>query len=172
MEASRRDLLGLAIGGLGVVGVLGVLYPLVKTMAPSAASLAGALVEVDVASIPEMQVRVVSWKGKPVFVVKLPDGFQWNGSVKENSNAKLLQGQKAFALVAVCTHLGCVPLWKPQGEASFNFPVFHCPCHGGFYSPWGDVVAGPPPRSLYVPPQNFRDGKLIIGEAGFVKELT
>lgn len=172
METSRRDLLGLAVGGLGVVGVLGVLYPLVKTMAPSAASLAGALVEVDISSIPELQVRVVSWKGKPVFVVRLPDNFQWNGSTRENTNAKLLSGQKAFAVVAVCTHLGCVPLWKPQGEGGFNFPVFHCPCHGGFYSPWGDVVAGPPPRPLYVPPQNFRDGKLIIGEPGFVKELT
>ncbi|MEN3028472.1 MAG: ubiquinol-cytochrome c reductase iron-sulfur subunit N-terminal domain-containing protein, partial [Aquificaceae bacterium] len=38
METSRRDLIGLAIGGLGVVGVVGVLYPIVKTLAPSAAS--------------------------------------------------------------------------------------------------------------------------------------
>lgn len=172
MEASRRDLMGLAIGGLGVLGVLGVLYPLVKTLTPSAASLAGALVEVDVNSIPEGQVRVVSWKGKPVFVVKLPQGFQWAGKPREEKNIKLLQGQSAYALVAVCTHLGCVPLWKPQGEAEFNYPVFHCPCHGGFYSPWGDVVAGPPPRSLHIPPQAFKDGKIVIGEPGFIKELT
>ncbi|MCS6998436.1 MAG: ubiquinol-cytochrome c reductase iron-sulfur subunit [Aquificaceae bacterium] len=172
METSRRDLMGLAIGGLGVIGALGVLYPIVKTLAPSAASLAGALVEVDVNSIPEGQVRVVSWKGKPVFVVKLPQGLQWGGKAKEEKNSKLLQGQNAFALVAVCTHLGCVPLWKPQGEAEFNYPVFHCPCHGGFYSPWGDVVAGPPPRALHIPPQAIRDGKLLIGEPGFIKELT
>ncbi|MCS6876052.1 MAG: ubiquinol-cytochrome c reductase iron-sulfur subunit [Aquificaceae bacterium] len=171
METSRRDLLGLAVGGLGVIGALGVLYPIVKTLAPSASSLAGALVEIDVNSIPEGQIRVVSWKGKPVFVVKLPQA-QWTGKAKEEKNSKLLQGQTVFALVAVCTHLGCVPLWKPQGEAEFNFPVFHCPCHGGFYSPWGDVVAGPPPRSLYIPPQNIKDGKLLIGEAGFIKELT
>ncbi len=172
METSRRDLMGLAIGGLGVVGVLGVLYPIVKTLAPSAASLAGAMVEVDVASIPEGQVRVVSWKGKPVFVVKLPQGFQWAGKVKEDKNAKILQGQDAYALIAVCTHLGCVPLWKPQGEAEFNYPVFHCPCHGGFYSPWGDNIAGPPPRPLHVPPQKRDGSKLVIGEPGFVKELT
>ncbi|HAV39669.1 MAG TPA: ubiquinol-cytochrome c reductase iron-sulfur subunit, partial [Aquificaceae bacterium] len=115
METSRRDLMGLAIGGLGAVGVLGVLYPIVKTLAPSAASLAGATVEVDVNSISEGQVRVVSWKGKPVFVVRLPQGFQWNGKTKEDRNRKLLQGQDAYAMVAVCTHLGCVPLWKPQG---------------------------------------------------------
>ncbi|MCS6957370.1 MAG: ubiquinol-cytochrome c reductase iron-sulfur subunit [Aquificaceae bacterium] len=172
METSRRDLLGLAIGGLGALGVVGVLYPIVKTLAPSAASLAGALVEVDISSIPEGQIRTVSWKGKPVFIVRLPQGFQWSGKPKEEKNSKLLQGQGIFALVAVCTHLGCVPLWKPQGEAEFNYPVFHCPCHGGFYSPWGDVIAGPPPRSLHLPPQAIKDGKLVIGEAGFIKELT
>ncbi|MCS7171080.1 MAG: ubiquinol-cytochrome c reductase iron-sulfur subunit [Aquificaceae bacterium] len=172
METSRRNLMSLAVGGLGAVGVLGVLYPIVKTLAPSASSLAGALVEVDTNSIPEGQIRVVSWKGKPVFVIKLPQNFQWSGKVKEDKNSKLLQGQNTFALIAVCTHLGCVPLWKPQGEAEFNYPVFHCPCHGGFYSPWGDNVAGPPPRPLYIPPQTIKDGKLVIGESGFIKELT
>ncbi|SHK55686.1 ubiquinol-cytochrome c reductase iron-sulfur subunit [Thermocrinis minervae] len=172
METSRRDLLGLAIGGLGLVGVAGVLYPLLKTLAPSASSLAGAKVEVDGSQIPEGQVRVVSWKGKPVFVVHLPQNFQWPGKTKETDNYKLLQGQPLYALVAVCTHLGCVPLWKPQGEAEYNYPVFHCPCHGGFYSPWGDNIAGPPPRPLHVPPQKVEGTKLIIGEPGFVKELT
>lgn len=172
MEASRRDLMGLAIGGLGVVGVIGVLYPLVKTLAPSAASLAGATVVVDENSVPEGQVRVVSWKGKPVFVIRLPQDFQWSGKVKEDKNAKLLKGHSIYAMVAVCTHLGCVPLWKPQGEAEYNYPVFHCPCHGGFYSPWGDIIAGPPPRSLFLPPQKLEGGKLVIGEPGFIKELT
>ncbi len=165
-------MLGLAIGGLGAVGVIGVLYPILKTLAPSASSLASAKVEVDVSSIPEGQIRIVSWKGKPVFVVRLPEGFQWQGKVKEEQNFKLLRGQSAFAMVAVCTHLGCVPLWKPQGEGEFNYPVFHCPCHGGFYSPWGDNVAGPPPRPLYLPPQKIDGNKLVIGEPGFVKELT
>ena len=172
MEASRRDLLGVAVGGLGVLGAIGVLYPIVKVLSPSQASLAGAKVEVDVSQIPDLHVRVVSWKGKPVFVVKLPQGFQWNGKRANDQNTKLLQGQDAYALVAVCTHLGCVPLWKPQGEGEFSYPLFHCPCHGGFYSPWGDNIAGPPPRPLYVPPQKREGDKLIIGEEGFVKELT
>ncbi|RMH79577.1 MAG: ubiquinol-cytochrome c reductase iron-sulfur subunit [Acidobacteria bacterium] len=172
METSRRDFLGLAVGGLGIVGVVGVLYPIVKTLAPSAASLAGAVVEVDISTIPEGQVRVISWKGKPVFVIRLPQGFQWTGKPKEEANVKHLQNQDAFAMVAVCTHLGCVPLWKPQGEGEFKYPVFHCPCHGGFYSPWGDVIAGPPPRSLYLPPQKRDGNKLVIGETGFIKELT
>lgn len=172
MEASRRDLIGLAIGGLGVVGVVGVLYPIIKTLAPSAASLAGAKVEVDISQIPEGNVRVVSWKGKPVFVLRLPANFQWNGTTKEDNNRKLLEGHNTYALIAVCTHLGCVPLWKPQGEAEYKYPLFHCPCHGGFYSPWGDIMAGPPPRPLHIPPQNLQGNKLVIGEPGFIKEQT
>ncbi|WP_448588367.1 ubiquinol-cytochrome c reductase iron-sulfur subunit [Thermocrinis sp.] len=172
METSRRDVLGLAVGGLGALGVVGALYPLVKALSPSQASLAGAKVEVDLSQLQDLQVRVVSWKGKPVFVVKLPDGFQWGGKESDAKNSKLLQNQNAFAIVAVCTHLGCVPLWKPQGEGEFNYPIFHCPCHGGYYSPWGDVIAGPPPRSLLIPPQKREGDKLVIGEEGFIKELT
>lgn len=172
METSRRDFLGLAVGGLGALGVVGVLYPLVKTLSPSQASLAGAKVEVDISQISDLQVRVVSWKGKPVFVVKLPEGFQWDGKVRDVKNAKLLEGHNAYALIAVCTHLGCVPIWKPNGEGEFNYPIFHCPCHGGFYSPWGDVITGPPPRSLFIPPQKIDGNKLVIGEEGFIKELT
>ncbi len=41
MEASRRDLLGVAVGGLGILGAIGVLYPIVKVLSPSQASLAG-----------------------------------------------------------------------------------------------------------------------------------
>ncbi|MEN3034548.1 MAG: ubiquinol-cytochrome c reductase iron-sulfur subunit [Aquificaceae bacterium] len=172
MESSRRDFLGMAVMGMGLTGLAFALYPFVMSLAPSAASLQGARVEVDINSLPEGQVRVFSWKGKPVFVVKLPQGFSWGGSVRSAQNQSLLKGQDVYAMIAVCTHLGCVPIWKPQGEGDFKFPVFHCPCHGGYYSPWGDVIAGPPPKSLSLPPQSREANKLVIGQEGFIKEQT
>ncbi len=47
-----------------------------------------------------------------------------------------------FALISVCTHLGCTPNWL-SGEQKFK-----CPCHGsGFYSS-GINFEGPAPRPL------------------------
>ncbi len=184
MEASRRDFITVAIGGLGAVGALGVLYPIVKTLAPSAASVTEAKVEVDVSQLPELGIRVTSWKGKPLFVIKLPQGLYEKyadiyGKVRETAknnagktNKEVIGDRTAFALIGVCTHLGCIPLWKPEGSEDVKAPYLHCPCHGGLYTPWGDVIGGPPPRPLFVPPQKMEGNKLIVGEPGFVEQMV
>ena len=46
------------------------------------------------------------------------------------------------AMSATCTHLGCQVQWDGEGER------FRCPCHGGVFDAAGNVVGGPPPRSL------------------------
>jgi cytochrome b6-f complex iron-sulfur subunit len=53
------------------------------------------------------------------------------------------EGQlQIYALRAVCTHLGCTPIWL-DGEQKFK-----CPCHGsGFYKD-GIHFEGPAPRPL------------------------
>jgi Rieske Fe-S protein len=43
---------------------------------------------------------------------------------------------------ATCTHLGCQVLWDRSAKQ------FKCPCHGGVYDAKGQVIDGPPPRSL------------------------
>jgi len=181
MEASRRDFISIGIGALGAVGGLGALYALVRVMLePSEIAALGAKTEVDVSKIQPLQVRVTSWKGKTLFVIRLPKDFSPEGySLKEGAlnskgkrNYEILKGHDVFALVGVCTHLGCIPLWKPQGaDVSKGKPVFHCPCHGGIYTPYGDVITGPPPRPLFIPPQKLEGDKLTVGVEGFVKEL-
>ncbi|AAC06423.1 ubiquinol-cytochrome c reductase iron-sulfur subunit [Aquifex aeolicus] len=180
MEASRRDFISIGIGALGAVGGLGALYALVRVMLePSEIAALGAKTEIDVSKIQPMQVRVTSWKGKTLFAIRLPKDFKPEGytlkkgalNSKGTTNYEILKGHDVFALVGVCTHLGCIPLWKPQGEGGINKPVFHCPCHGGLYTPYGDVIGGPPPRPLFIPPQKLEGNKLIVGVEGFVKEL-
>lgn len=53
-----------------------------------------------------------------------------------NSNDGLL------AIYKVCTHLGCLYNWREQ-EGKFV-----CPCHGSQYTPKGEYIQGPAPRSL------------------------
>jgi cytochrome b6-f complex iron-sulfur subunit len=47
-----------------------------------------------------------------------------------------------FALIAICTHLGCPPNWLPAEEK------FKCPCHGSGYYISGINFEGPHPRPL------------------------
>ena len=48
-----------------------------------------------------------------------------------------------YALIAICTHLGCTPIWWPTEER------FKCPCHGSNFLINGDNVAGPAPVPLF-----------------------
>jgi len=47
-----------------------------------------------------------------------------------------------YALIAVCTHLGCTPNWLPTQNK------FKCPCHGSGYYKNGVNFEGPTPRPL------------------------
>ena len=48
-----------------------------------------------------------------------------------------------YALVAICTHLGCTPIWHG------NEKRIKCPCHGSVFLRNGDNIAGPAPVPLY-----------------------
>ncbi len=48
-----------------------------------------------------------------------------------------------FTLVAICTHLGCTPIWHPAEDR------IKCPCHGSNFLRDGQNVAGPAPVPLY-----------------------
>jgi cytochrome b6-f complex iron-sulfur subunit len=47
-----------------------------------------------------------------------------------------------YALISVCTHLGCTPSWL-EGERKFK-----CPCHGSGFYITGVNFEGPAPRPL------------------------
>jgi cytochrome b6-f complex iron-sulfur subunit len=47
-----------------------------------------------------------------------------------------------FALISVCTHLGCTPNWLSAENK------FKCPCHGSGFRPTGINFEGPAPRPL------------------------
>ena len=48
------------------------------------------------------------------------------------------------ALSPVCTHAGCIVSWN-DAEKSWD-----CPCHGGRYDVYGNVLTGPPRKNLQV----------------------
>jgi cytochrome b6-f complex iron-sulfur subunit len=62
-----------------------------------------------------------------------------------------------IAFSPVCTHLGCYVNWDN------NRKEFLCPCHGGRYNSQGQVIAGPPPKSLSRLPYKVEAGKIYLG---------
>ena len=63
--------------------------------------------------------------------------------VKEHQVRIVRQGNTLYALLTVCTHLGCLTGYFP-GEG-----LFKCPCHGSNFDLKGDRVAGPAPEPLF-----------------------
>jgi len=60
-------------------------------------------------------------------------------------------------LLAICTHLGCVPL-SDAGE----FHAFFCPCHGSHYDFSGRIRKGPAPLNLNVPPHYLIGNETLV----------
>ncbi len=82
-------------------------------------------------------------------------------------NAEVEGAPMIYALLTVCTHLGCTPNWL-EGEQKFK-----CPCHGsGFYKN-GVNFEGPAPRPLErVGIRLAEDGMLEVDKSvKFQKEL-
>jgi ubiquinol-cytochrome c reductase iron-sulfur subunit len=168
-ETTRRDFIYIASAvGTAAGGAL-FAWPLIDQMNPSAAVLALASIEVDLAPIQAGQVVTVMWRGKPLFirhrtpneiaeakavpVADLLDEDARNANLKGTDPAtdKNRATKPEWLIVAGnCTHLGCVPL-AHKGA----FGGWLCPCHGSEYDTAGRVRKGPAPENLPVPPYTF-----------------
>lgn len=59
-------------------------------------------------------------------------------------------------LSTICPHLGCVVRWVDAQDK------FVCPCHGGVFTPTGELVSGPPPRSMDTLESRVESGMLQV----------
>lgn len=185
VDEERRRFLLLTSGLLGGVGALGALLPFVASWMPSAkARAAGAPVEVDLSQLEPGQQVTVEWRGKPVWIIRRTPGMieslaEVNRRLRDPES--LVEQQPEYAqnqhrsiqpeylvLIGICTHLGCVPKYKPnENELGPEWPGgFYCPCHGSSFDMAGRVFKGvPAPINMQVPPYRFvSDHKILIGE--------
>ena len=186
VDSGRRGLLVATCAAGGVVGVA-TAGALVSTFQPSErAKAAGAPVEVDISDVKPGEMKVVEWRGKPVWIVnrtkEMLEGIKKSdGQVSDPKSEVPLQPEYAkneyrsikpeiAVIEGVCSHLGCSPQFKSveaKGEmgAEWNGGFF-CPCHGSKFDFAGRVFSGSPaPVNLKVPPYKFvGDNKVIIGD--------
>src|ERR1700686_2480887 len=65
-----------------------------------------------------------------------------------------------YALSAVCSHLGCLTVWKQESG------TIACPCHGSTFQRDGSIIAGPAPKPLlWLKMWLTDDGDLMVGRA-------
>ena len=172
------------IGGAGLAASA---VPFVASLAPSERARAlGAPVEVDLLGMTPGGLRTVEWRGKPVFVLMrsrdmldslahdedlLADPQSRRSLQPEYTRNVPRSARPAFlVLEAVCTHLGCIPNFRPTSAGTPALGAawpggFYCPCHGSKFDLAGRVFKGvPAPTNLTVPPYLFvSDSALVIG---------
>lgn len=185
MDVNRRRFLTTATSVVGGIGLACAAVPFITSWEPSAKAKAlGAPIEVDISRIEPGQKITVPWRGQPIFVVHrtpselsalpsldplLRDPFskeseQPNYADNEYRSIK----QDILVVIGICTHLGCVPLYKPDinsVETGWEGGFF-CPCHGSKYDMAGRVYKGvPAPLNLVIPPyQYLSDTRILIGD--------
>jgi ubiquinol-cytochrome c reductase iron-sulfur subunit len=166
----RRDFINVAAVSFAGVGAVATLYPLVNQMNPSADVLALSSTEVDVSRIQPGQAIKTVWRKQPVFIRNLtPQEIQAANAVPlgelrdPQSLAERTREGKANWLVtmAVCTHLGCVPLGSAEGENRGEYGGYFCPCHGSHYDTAARIRKGPAPTNLEVPEYSFASDTVI-----------
>jgi ubiquinol-cytochrome c reductase iron-sulfur subunit len=185
-ELRKRRILLAATAGAGGIGLVSAIIPFVESMEPSeAAKAAGAPVEVDVSRLAPGRVITVEWRGKPVWILHRTDAMlallgkhdvmladprsTQDQQPPYAANATRSIRPPFFVAVGICTHLGCVPTFRPEPGAAdigADWPGgFYCPCHGSRFDLAGRVFKNvPAPLNLEVPPYRFvSDTRLLIG---------
>lgn len=173
----RRQLL-VATSVAGGLATAATAVPFVASLSPSErARSAGAPVTVDFAQIPPGEMMTVAWRGQPVWILRRTP--QMIGSLQD-LNSELLdpaserpqqpeycrnqwRSREPEVLVAIglCTHLGCVPTFRPDISPPDIGPDwrggYFCPCHGSRFDLAGRVYRRvPAPLNLQIPPYHFQ----------------
>ena len=140
IQPSRRRLLGWLSRGFLSLWAVGLAWLVAGFLKPprSRDSLGQGVIKVgDEASLLPGQAQLVRHGSDPVYVVRTVAG-------------------QLIGVSAVCTHLHCV-LDFDRGRAQLT-----CPCHEGSFDLSGNVLSGPPPRSLRTYRVETRLGQIYL----------
>ena len=184
INVGRRRFLTAATSVIGGIGVAYVAVPFIASWQPSArAQAAGVPVEVNISKLTVGQQLTVEWRGKPVWIIHRSDAMlqelpKLDSQLRDPYSEVPQQPTYAkneyrsikpniFVAVGLCTHLGCVPTYRPDlGSVNDTWPGgFFCPCHGSSFDLAGRVYKGvPAPTNLEIPPYEYlSDSVMVIG---------
>ena len=143
LRLRRRLMTGVA-GGLGLLTALGAGFPVIGFLLPPK-GMRGDREFVKAATASEMERRKaksIEAFGKSMLLIRL-------------------EGGRYFAVSAICTHMSVCKLeWHAERD------LLVCPCHGGAFDVYGNVVHGPPSIPLATHKVEQIDADLFIRREG------
>jgi ubiquinol-cytochrome c reductase iron-sulfur subunit len=185
VDQERRCFLRRATTTVGGIGLAASSIPFISYWLPSKdVEAAGGPIEVDISTLKPTEQLTVIWRGQPVWVIRrtqamldsLPklNGLLRDPKSEEDQQPKYAQNiyrsikPEFFIAIGICTHLGCIPTYRPDagGVSPDWLGGFYCPCHGSLYDLAGRVFKGvPAPKNLVIPSyQYLSDTHVQIGK--------
>lgn len=185
IDLKRRCFLRRATTAVGGIGLAAASVPFFSYWMPSTdVEAAGAPIKIDISALKPRQQLTVPWRGMPIWVIyrdqeMLDSLSKLNNYLRdplcENDQQpayckNINRSIKSQYLVAIgiCTHLGCVPTYRPDVASVSNdwLGGFYCPCHGSKYDLSGRVYQNvPAPLNLKIPRHMYVSGtEIMIGE--------
>lgn len=185
VDHKRRCFIRLATSAVGGAGILAASVPFFSYWMPSAdTEAAAAPIEIDISSLKPRQQLTVPWRGMPMWVIcrdqEMLDSLPKSNNILRDplsehdqqpeycKNTHRSIKPEFFIAIGICTHLGCVPTYRPDvaSVAPDWLGGFYCPCHGSKYDLAGRVYQNvPAPLNLKIPRHMYvSDTKILIGK--------
>jgi ubiquinol-cytochrome c reductase iron-sulfur subunit len=154
--------------GFGIFCVRYTVAPFWWIGQPRMTLVAESNIEAEIGVLAEKECKTVVWRGKPVycynrspFQIQQLDETPLNALKHPETDIARFGSDATFrkiaVVIAICTHLGCIPL---ANEGIFN--GFFCPCHGSHYDASGRIRQGPAPLNLEIPPHRWIDEQTVF----------
>jgi ubiquinol-cytochrome c reductase iron-sulfur subunit len=185
IDQKRRCFLRLATTAVGGVGLAAASVPFFQYWMPSAdTEAAAAPMKIDISSMKPREQLTVPWRGMPIWIIyrdqeMLDSLAKLNNILRDPLSEQDQQPEycknihrsikpQFLIAIGICTHLGCVPTYRPDaGSVSPDWlGGFYCPCHGSRYDLSGRVFQNvPAPLNLKIPRHMYvSDTEIMIGE--------
>ena len=186
IDKKRRCFLRAATTAVGGIGLAAAAVPFLSYWMPSAdTEAAAAPIRIDISKLKPREQLTVPWRGMPIWIISrdkemLDSLSKLSGSVLRDplseqdqqpiycKNVNRSIKPEIFISIGICTHLGCVPTYRPDvGSISPDWEGgYYCPCHGSKYDLSGRVYQNvPAPLNLKIPRHMYiSDTEIMIGE--------
>lgn len=181
----RRCFLRRATTAVGGIGLAAAAVPFISYWMPSAdTEAAGEPIKIDISSLKPRDQLTIPWRGMPIWVIMRDQEMLGSLEKVTNELRDPLSDQdqqpeycknthrsikpELFVAIGICTHLGCVPTYRPD-VASVTpdwLGGFYCPCHGSKYDISGRVYQNvPAPLNLKIPRHMYLSAtEIVIGQ--------